>query len=351
MPFSLRNKIKLQIFGQPHSNEIGVVIGGLPPGESIDIEQINNFLRLRKGGKPFSTKRTEPDMPKIISGLIRGKTFGSPIACMFTNKDAKGRDFKQCKPRPSHADYNEYMKYGGFADYMGGGHFSGRMTLPLCFAGAVCMQILERRGIYIYSHILSIGGIEDRAYDPIQFEAHELTDFCVLDLKARNRMLAEIKKIALEGDSLGGVVECAIAGMPQGLGQAMFDGVESRLSTAIFGIPAVRGIDFGAGFGAANMRGSEHNDAFYYDGDQVRVKTNHAGGILGGVTTGEKILFRVAIKPTPSILIEQDTVDLSAKVNAKLKMEGRHDPCIVPRAVPCVVAAAAIVMLDFLLQG
>lgn len=351
MPFHFRNKIKLQIFGQSHSDELGVVIGGLPPGESVDVEEIKKFLCLRKGGKSFSTKREEPDMPKIVSGLVRGKTCGSPIACMFENKDAKGKDYKQFIPRPSHADYNAFIKYGGFADYLGGGHFSGRMTLPLCFAGAICMQILERRGVNIYAHILSIGGVLDREYNPIEIETHELTEFCVLDLKTRNRMLTEIKKAASEGDSLGGVIECAITGMPQGLGEAMFDGVESRLSMAVFGIPAVRGIAFGAGFAAANMRGSEHNDAFYYDGDKVRVKTNHAGGILGGITTGENILFKVGIKPTPSISIEQDTVDLSAKVNTKLKIEGRHDPCIVPRAVPCVVAAAAIVMLDFLLQG
>ena len=324
------NNIKISIFGQSHSEAIGVVIDGLPPGFAIDFDKLVAFMQRRAPGRnEYSTKRKEADVPEFLSGLnADGVTCGAPLCAIIRNTDTRSQDYDKLRdvPRPGHADYTAYVKYGGHHDIRGGGHFSGRLTAPLCVAGGICLQLLEREGIEIGAHIASVGGNSDNPY-------------------------AEIENARYDGDSVGGVIECTATGVPPGLGEPMFDGVENRIASIVFGIPAVRGIEFGNGFGAALMRGSENNDAFCMDDDTVKTRTNNHGGILGGITSGMPIVFRVAIKPTPSIALEQDSVILSERKNVKLKITGRHDPCIVPRAVPCVEAAAAIAIYDMLKGG
>lgn len=332
---------------------LGVVIDGLPAGHTLDMDKINAFLARRKGGQnAYSTKRVETDTPHVVSGLYEGKTCGAPLCAVFENSDTRSGDYEQQRyiPRPSHADYNALVKYGGAGDIRGGGHFSGRLTLPLCFAGAVCMQLLEAKGIYIGAHIEQIADIHDTRYDALYVRKEDFAcdGFPANDASAAQAMIEVMTKAAKEGDSLGGVIECAVVGLPQGWGEPMFDGLENKIASVIFGIPAVKGIEFGAGFAAAKMKGSEHNDAYCYEGQKVRTKTNHAGGILGGISTGAPLLFRAAFKPTPSIALEQDSVDLRTGQNTKLVIKGRHDPCIVPRAVPCVQAAAAIALMSFM---
>jgi len=325
--------LKVQLFGQSHSRGLGVVIDGLPAGEIIDMKRVEEFLQRRAGGKnSYSTKRAEPDVPVILSGLKDGVTCGAPLCAVFENTDARESDYDDIRriPRPSHADFTAYIKHSGHNDAAGGGHFSGRLTLPLCFAGAVCLQLLERRGIAIDAHILSIGAIKDEPFE---------------------RMTEAIEAAAAEGDSLGGIIECIISGLPAGLGDPIFDNIESRLAYALFAIPAVKGVDFGAGFESAKMRGSEYNDQFYMHEGTVKTKTNNSGGILGGISNGMPVVFRTAFKPTPSIALQQQSVDLLSGENAVLEIKGRHDPCIVPRAVPCVIAAAAIVAFDIVIGG
>lgn len=346
--------IKVTVFGQSHSKGIGVVLDGLPAGETIDPEQIQNFMARRRPSKAvFSTKRSEADVPEIVSGLDDGHTCGAPLCAVIANTDVRSGDYANLKdiPRPGHSDYPAHIRYGGANDVRGGGHFSGRLTAPLCFAGAVCAQILARKAIYVGAHLAQVGGAQDRAFDPVYVSAADFAHvaanpFPVLDDAAGEAMLAEIESARKDADSIGGIVECAAVGLPAGLGDPMFGGVENRMAQALFGIPAVKGLEFGAGFAVADMRGSENNDPYFWEGDRVCTKTNNHGGILGGITTGMPLLFRVAIKPTPSIGKEQASVSLSEKADSKLLIHGRHDSCIVPRAVPVVEAVAATVLLD-----
>jgi len=293
-----------------------------------------------------------------VSGLVDGMTCGAPLCALFENANVRGKDYDALStvPRPSHADYYANEKHYGAQDFRGGGHFSGRMTLALCFAGAVCMQLLERWDVHIGAHIEQIYNVLDKPYDPLNISATDLRydDFPVNDSAVAEAMQQTMLDAAAEGDSVGGVIECAAIGLPIGAGSPMFAGIENQLAQAVFAVPAVRGIEFGAGFEAAGMLGSEHNDPFCLSKDQnagdILHKSNNAGGVVGGLSTGAPLIFRVAIKPTPSISKEQDSVDLDAMEEVKLSVTGRHDPCIVPRAVPCIEAVAAFVLADILVQ-
>lgn len=354
----LGRNLHVSVFGQSHSPAIGVCVDGLPAGERVDPEELQSFLKRRAPGQTAtSTPRKEADEARILCGLVDGVTCGAPLAAVIENTNTRSQDYARLRdvPRPGHADYTAQARYGGFQDVAGGGHFSGRLTAPLCIAGGIALQILARRGIQVSAHIQSIGEIEDRPFDSMGEQAEILdrlkaAPFPVLDEKAGERMRAAILQARSERDSVGGVVECIAQGLPAGLGDPMFGGMEGRLAAALFGVPAVKGVEFGAGFGAARMRGSEHNDPFALREGRVVTKTNHAGGILGGITTGMPILLRAAFKPTPSIAMEQDSVSLSRMEAEKLVVTGRHDPCIVPRAVPVVEAVTALVLLDALLD-
>ena len=350
-------KVKISIFGQSHSEAIGVVIDGLPVGETIDMEEVQKFMERRAPGRnAWSTPRKEADMPRVVSGLFEGKTCGAPICAIIENTNTKSKDYDKLKdlPRPGHADYTAWVKYDGCNDHRGGGHFSGRLTAPLCFAGAVCKQILERKGIHVGAHILSIKGVKDVSFDAVSVDADTLKSvtskmFPVQDDAAGEAMQAAIAAARERGDSVGGIVECAVTGLPVGVGEPMFDGLESVLAAAIFAVPAVKGVEFGTGFGVADLFGSENNDDYIYMEDgTVKTKTNHHGGSLGGISSGMPLVFRAAFKPTPSISMKQDTISISKRENDKLAVEGRHDPCIVPRAVPVLEAAAAVTILDLL---
>ena len=358
MSSSYDGNLRISIFGQSHSGGIGVVIDGLPAGEKIDMAALQAFLARRApGGNAWSTPRKEADAPEFLSGLVNDATCGAPLCAVIRNTNTRSGDYDNLRdvPRPGHADYTAHVKYGGFQDVSGGGHFSGRLTAPLCVAGGICKQILEKRGILVGAHILRIGGESERGFSPRELTPGELRlaaekPFPALDDEAAQRMQREIRA-AKEGlDSVGGVIECAAIGLPAGLGDPMFDGMENRIARIAFAIPAVKGVEFGAGFGVAGMRGSENNDPFYMDGGAVRTRTNNAGGILGGITNGMPLIFRAAIKPTPSIAQEQNSVSLSRGEDALLAVRGRHDPCIVPRAVPCMEAALAIAITDALLE-
>lgn len=350
--------LRVSVFGQSHGRAVGVVVDGLPAGEAVDLEELQRFLnRRRPGGSPLSTARRETDIPEILSGLENGKTCGAPLCAVIPNADQHSKDYGELadKPRPGHADYTAWAKWGGHADMRGGGHFSGRLTAPLCIAGGIAKQILARRGIFVGAHLSAVAGIADRPF-PLHpgrelFEAVAAKPFPVLDDGAGERMQAAILAAKADLDSVGGVVECAAVGLPAGLGGPMFEGVENRLAAAVFGIPAVKGVEFGAGFRAARLRGSENNDPFVMAEDGVRAETNRAGGILGGITTGMPLVLRAAVKPTPSIGRPQKTVSLSRGEGAELAVHGRHDPCIAHRAVPVVEAVTAAVLLDMLLEG
>jgi len=347
MSSSYGKNVRVSIFGQSHSEAIGAVVDGLPSGEYIDMEAVQRFMARRAPGKnAYSTARREADAPRVLSGLVEGVTCGAPLCAMIENGDQRSKDYDRLKnmPRPSHADYTATIKYGGFADMRGGGHFSGRMTAPLCFAGAAAMQILARRGIQIGARIAEIAGVEDG--DAQDFLVARDKEFPVLDDAQGEKMRQAIAAARQEGDSVGGIVEVRAYGVPAGLGDPMFDGMENELAHWMFAIPAVRGVEFGAGFASARLRGSQHNDTFTMKDGRVETRTNNHGGILGGITSGMPIVMRVAFKPTPSIVMEQDTVNLAEGCEAKLVIGGRHDPCIVPRAVPCVEAAMALAILD-----
>ena len=352
------NLLKISVFGQSHGKAIGVVVDGLPAGESIDLEELNAFLARRKPGKsPLSTARKESDTPVFLSGLENGVTCGAPLCAVIENGDQHSADYDELrdKPRPGHADYTAYVKWKGQADMRGGGHFSGRLTAPLCIAGGIAKQILARRGVYVGAHLWSVGTEHDAPF-PLRptkelFDAIAAKPFPVLDDRAGERMQAVILDARQNLDSVGGVIECAAAGLPAGLGDPMFGGVENRLSAALFGIPAVKGVEFGDGFAAARSRGSENNDPFSVQDGQIVTETNHAGGILGGITDGMPVVLRTAMKPTPSISRPQRTVSLSAGEHTELVIHGRHDPCIAHRAVPVVEAVTAAVLLDLLLEG
>jgi chorismate synthase len=347
-------KLRISIFGQSHSPAIGVSVDGLPAGIKIDTDELRAFLKRRAPGQSeLSTARAEDDEPEILSGLAGGVTCGAPLAIIICNEDARSADYRELRdiPRPSHADYAAHVKYGGHQDLAGGGHFSGRLTAPLCAAGGLCLQILRGLGIHIGAHILQIGDARDDPFDPVgvsegDFDAIRGNPLPVLKREAGESMRLQVLEAREKGDSVGGVIECAAIGLPAGLGDPMFDGIENRIAGIVFGIPGVKGVEFGTGFAVAGRRGSENNDSFYMDGEKVRTRTNNSGGILGGITNGMPVLFRAAFKPTPSIGLEQNSVSLSRRENAVLQVKGRHDPCIVPRAVPCVEAAAAIALYD-----
>ena len=352
------NILRVSVFGQSHGTAVGVVVDGLPAGEAIDLEELQRFLdRRRPGTGPLSTARKETDVPEFLSGLEGGKTCGAPLCAVIKNADQHSKDYGELadKPRPGHADFTAWAKWGGRADMRGGGHFSGRMTAPLCVDGGIAKQILARRGIFVGAHLASVAGICDRPF-PLHptaalFEEVAAKPFPVLDEAAGERMRAAILEAKNDLDSVGGVIECAAAGLPAGLGEPMFGGVENRLAAALFGIPAVKGVEFGEGFRAAELRGSENNDPFTVEDGEIRAETNRAGGILGGITTGMPLVLRAAVKPTPSIGRPQKTVRLSAMEASELTVHGRHDPCIAHRAVPVVEAVTAAVLLDMLLEG
>lgn len=350
--------LKISVFGQSHGKAIGVNIDGLPAGEPIDLDELNAFLSRRKPGKsPLSTARKEADAPVFLSGLENGVTCGAPLCAVIENSDQHSSDYEELrdKPRPGHADYTAWVKWHGAADMRGGGHFSGRLTAPLCIAGGIARQILARRGIYTGAHLLSVGTEQDRPF-PLHPTAALFTEiaarpFPVMDEEAGRRMQEVILAARQDGDSVGGVIQCAAIGLPAGLGDPMFDGMENRLAAALFGIPAVKGVEFGDGFAAARSRGSQNNDPFAVENGAVVTMSNHAGGILGGITTGMPLIFQLAMKPTPSISRPQQTVSLSRMENAELVIRGRHDPCIAHRAVPVAEAVTAAVLLDVLLES
>lgn len=322
------------IFGESHGPAIGVVLEGIPAGMELDMDFIRSELHRRAPGRtPAATARNEDDEPEILSGVFEGKTTGSPLCAVIRNTDTHSGDYEEIRyrPRPSHADYAAYVKYAGSVDYRGGGHFSGRLTAPLVFAGAVAKQILLRRGITVCAEIASVGG----AAAPSPDEAEKI----ILEAKS-------------ERDSVGGTIRCTVDGVSAGLGGPDFgENIEGELARAVFAVPAVKGIEFGAGFGLAKMRGSRANDPFRMKNGQVVTAKNDSGGINGGISNGMPIIFTVAIRPTPSIGKEQDTVDLRTMADAKLTIQGRHDPCIVPRAVPVIEAVSAVAMVNIILRG
>ena len=351
------NKIKISVFGESHGAGIGVVIDGLPAGEEIDLDEVNRQMQRRApGGGKYSTPRKEADAPQILSGMLGTKTTGAPLCAVIYNTNTRSGDYStvMSAPRPGHADYTAFVRYGGNNDIRGGGHFSGRLTANIVFAGAVCRQILKRRGIDIAAHIYSIGDVCDMPFDPVGIDKELIArlngeKFAVVDTDIKEKMLDEIEKARMDCDSIGGTVECIVQGVPAGFGDPMFGGVENVISAAVFGVPAVKGIEFGSGFAGSRLRGSQNNDEFYYDENGVvRTRTNRHGGALGGITSGMPIIFRAAMKPTPSIFRTQNTVDLTEGKDTVLAIEGRHDPCIVPRAVSVIEGAAVIALMNIM---
>ncbi|MDD2363016.1 MAG: chorismate synthase [Oscillospiraceae bacterium] len=355
MSSGIGNRMRCTIFGESHGKAIGCVVEGLPAGEKIDMDEVLIQLARRAPGRDkIATPRSEEDLPEILSGMLDGRTTGAPLAIMIVNHNTRSGDYDDIArmPRPGHADYTGHVRYDGFNDIRGGGHFSGRLTAPLVFAGAVCRQILRRRGVHIGGHILEIHGVRDKEFDPVNVNGQLLEQlaarsFSLIDKAAEDLMREQIKAAQADKDSVGGIVEAAAVGLPAGLGSPMFDGVENRLAALLFGIPAVKGVEFGAGFGFASMTGSTANDPYDYDKDgNVITLSNNNGGILGGITSGMPLIVRVAIKPTPSIPRPQKTIDLIEGKPAEISIGGRHDPCIVPRALPVVEAALALGLLD-----
>ena len=338
--------LTVAIFGQSHAPAIGVTVDGLPAGLPVDLDALQQFLRRRAPGQnAWSTPRKEADAPEILCGLSNGRTCGAPLTAIIRNTNTRSGDYDNLRdtPRPGHADYTAQIKFSGAQDVAGGGHFSGRLTAPLCIAGGICLQLLETQGVTIRARIVSVGAVTDDS--PFLSPVGEKAFPAVSDAAAA-AMQAEIAAARADGDSVGGVIECVVEGLPAGVGDPMFGGLENLISRAVFAIPAVKGIEFGAGFAAARMRGSENNDPFRVENGGVVTETNHCGGILGGISDGMPIVFRAAFKPTPSIARQQRSVSLGQMENKTLVIQGRHDPCIVPRAVPCVEAAAAIAVLD-----
>ena len=353
------NRISISIFGESHGQAIGVTIDNLPPGEYIDMDKIHQFMTRRAPKKDgTTTPRSEKDLPEVLSGVLNNRTTGTPLCAMIQNTDTRSKDYSNLAklPRPGHADYTGAMRYQGFNDVRGGGHFSGRLTAPLCFAGAVCGQILERRGIYTGAHIAAIHGIQDDAFSRTRVSKEDILavrekSFPVINDAQGKLMWEDIQKARMGQESLGGIIECAAVNVPAGIGSPMFDGLENTIAQLVFGIPAVKGIEFGAGFQVAEMVGSQDNDAFYVDENgHIKTKTNNHGGILGGISSGMPITLNVAIKPTASISKPQQTVNFREKTNEILQIQGRHDPCIVPRAVPCVEAAVNLALLSHMMN-
>ena len=353
MSSTFGEKIRVNIFGQSHSTAIGVTIDGLPAGFRPDFDRINAFMTRRApGNSEFATARKEADQFEVLSGMADGVFCGAPFAAVIRNTSQRSADYVPFRdtPRPGHADYAARIRYENHQDASGGGHFSGRLTAPLCLAGAICLQILEKKGVRIGAHILQIGSAFDRRFDPMEPEITSVLPgpLPVLADTAAEEMARVIREAKEEGDSIGGVIEVGAVGFPAGIGDPIFDGIENRIAKIVFGIPAVKGLEFGSGFDCASMRGSEHNDPFVLRGGRIETATNNHGGILGGISSGMPILFRAAVKPTPSIFRPQKSVDMRTMTDTEITIAGRHDPCIVPRAVPVMEAAAAIALADMM---
>lgn len=353
-------RVKVTVFGGSHEPSVGVTIVGLPPGLPLDMERMQRFLDRRAPGRsPYTSSRREADIPIITQGISSGKTTGEALTILIQNTDARSADYRFLRdiPRPGHADYTASCKYGGSVALSGGGPFSARMTAPLCAAGSIALQLLQQHGILIGAHLLSAGSLRDRAFDPVSVRWHPelLTQlaqgsFPVLDDTRGEQMKQLLLEAASDGDSVGGIVECCALGLPPGLGGPMYDGLESILAPIYFGIPAVKGVEFGAGFASASLRGSENNDPFYMENGAVWTKTNRHGGILGGITSGMPLISRLAFKPTPSIAKPQQSVSLSKGTDELLTIAGRHDPCVALRAVPVTEAATALGLLDLMME-
>ena len=345
--------LKLSIFGQSHGPAIGMTLDGIPAGLPVDLDKLQEFLNRRAPGQnDWSTPRKEEDRPEFLGGILDGYTCGAPIAAIIHNKNTRSVDYSNLKdcPRPGHADYTAQVKYGGFQDAAGGGHFSGRLTAPLCIAGGLCKQWLEEIGIRIGAHISWLNGIDDNHFDYMNPQIDQIeVGFPVISKSCGVEMQEEIADAQKKCDSVGGIIECAITGLPAGIGEPIFGGVESRIAQIVYGIPAVKALEFGLGIASAYRRGSENNDQFTMDNGDIKTKTNYSGGILGGITNGMPVIFSVTIKPTPSIAKSQQTVNLQTGEITTIEIKGRHDPCIVPRAVPVVEAAAAIAIYDLIL--
>ena len=363
MPSSIGQTLRVTVFGQSHSPAIGCVVEGVPAGLALDMDAVRAFMARRAPGQgPWATARVEADEPEVLGGLNpQGVTCGTPLAAVIRNTNVRSGDYANVRrvPRPGHADLTAWTKWGEAHDIAGGGHFSGRLTAPLCFAGAVCLQVLAERGVRVGAHLARVAGVDDEplmTYDNSPEAAVHLAaqldlladgrSFPALDEDAGGRMREAIAEAARAGDSVGGVIECACMGLPAGIGSPMFDGLENSLARALFGIPAVKGVEFGRGFGAADLLGSQNNDPYEVRDGACMPVTNNAGGCLGGITTGAPVTFRMAVKPTPSIAQEQRSVDLAIMEPATLAVRGRHDPCIAPRAVPVAEAVMAICALD-----
>lgn len=351
--------IRTAVFGQSHAAAIGVTIDGLPAGEALDMAELEAFMARRAPGQNrMTTQRREADKPEVLCGVLDGRTCGAPLTAVIRNGDTRSKDYAAIAdlPRPSHADWPAHVKYGGWQDVRGGGAFSARLTAPLCIAGGIALQILARRGIRIAAHVRSIGDAHDRPFNPMgespdTIEASLARTPVALSDEAAAAMAAEIEAARKAADSIGGTIECMISGLPVGLGGPLFEGLDGRIAQAVFAVPAVKGVEFGAGFDAARLRGSENNDPYGMRDGVVTPLSNRAGGIAGGMTTGLPVLFRAALKPTPSIGQSQRTVSLKDGCDAELRITGRHDPCVVVRAVPVIEAVAALVALDALLDA
>ena len=346
------NQITVSLFGESHGAQIGVMLDGLAPGLEVDLDFMRKQLELRKPHGKISTQRVETDEPHIVSGVFEGKTTGTPVCILFENNNTKSKDYSKTKDlmRPGHADFTATQKYHGYADYRGGGHFSGRITTPLVAAGALLIDALKKKGILIGTHIKQCGTISDRSFENLEQDIQDVNEkiFPVLDVGSAEQMKQYMEEAASEGDSVGGILETVVTGIPAGVGEPWFDTMESCLAHGIFSIPAVKGIEFGKGFAFAEMKGSEANDAFEMQNGAVVTKTNHNGGINGGITNGMPIQFQTVIKPTPSIYKKQDTIDVAKQENVTLQIEGRHDPAIIHRARVVVDSITAIVISDML---
>ena len=362
------NSVTITIFGESHGAEIGAVLDGLAPGIPVKEEFISEKLSLRRPAGAISTGRVEPDRFRIVSGVFEGRTTGTAVCILIPNENTRSKDYSATRflARPGHADYTANCKYHGYEDYRGGGHFSGRVTAALVAAGAIALSALEDKGILIGTHIARCAGVADRGFAwgagsgsaigagledlNADIRALSASNFAVLDPAAASMMRAEIERAAAEGDSVGGVLETAVTGFPAGVGEPWFDSLESVLSHALFSIPAVKGVEFGDGFALADLRGSTANDSFRMSDGTIVTATNRNGGINGGISNGMPLIFRCAVKPTPSIFKEQDTVDFSAGTDEKLLLKGRHDPAIVHRARVVVDSVCALVLCDMLAQ-
>lgn len=358
MSSSWGHNIKISIFGESHGKAIGVVVDGLPAGLPVNENFINFHMQRRAPGRGiYSTKRVESDIPDIQSGVLNGYTTGAPICAIIKNSDNHSRDYNNLltSPRPGHSDYTAFIRYEGQNDVRGGGHFSGRLTAPMVFAGSLCRLFLEEKGIIIGGHLSEVAGIQDSPFDAVNINEELLhtiarKEFPVIDDLIGRDMLQKIGEAVDDMDSVGGVVECAVTGLKAGLGNPMFDSIESVFSSILFSVPAVKGVEFGKGFDASRLKGSQHNDPFYMEDGICKTTTNHAGGILGGISTGMPVIVRTAFKPTASIYKKQQTINLETKENTEIQIKGRHDPCVAVRAVPVVESACAIALTDIILS-